>query len=58
MLTNCSDAHLMHDDLHYADPLETFERCKPRCSRHVALLHNYALYEFTVLVRRTPEVDE
>lgn len=58
MLTSYSDADLMRDDLHYADPLEIFDRCKRRYSRHIALLHDYGLYEFTVLVRRTPEVVE
>ena len=27
--------------------------CQRRYSRHVALLHDYPLYEFTIIVRRT-----
>lgn len=51
-LTSYSDPALMRDDLHYADPCRLFDRCKRRYSRHVALLHDYGLYEFTVLVRK------
>jgi hypothetical protein len=41
----------MRDDLFYADPLALFEHCRTRFSRRVALLHDYPLYEFTLLVR-------
>ncbi|MFM0488844.1 class I SAM-dependent methyltransferase [Paraburkholderia graminis] len=51
-LTGYSDAHKMRDDLHYADPCELFDLCKRRYSRNVALLHDYDLYEFTILVRK------
>lgn len=51
-LTSYSDADRMRPDLHYADPLQMFDHCKRRYSRHVALLHDYALYEFTILVRK------
>lgn len=50
-LTSYSDAHLMRDHLYYADPLAMFDYCKRRFSRNVALLHDYGLYEFTILVR-------
>ena len=30
-----------------------FDRCKRAYSRHVALLHDYGLWEFTIVVRRT-----
>ena len=52
-LTSYSDEDKMRDYLYYADPLEIFDYCKRRYSRHVALLHDYGLYEFTVLVRKT-----
>jgi len=50
-LTSYSDADRMRADLHYADPCELFDYCKRRFSRNVALLHDYRLYEFTLLVR-------
>jgi hypothetical protein len=31
-----------------------FDLCKRRYSKHVALYHDYGLYEFTVVVRREP----
>ena len=51
-LTSYSDAHKMRDYLYYADPLELFDHCKRHYSREVALLHDYGLYEFTILVRK------
>jgi SAM-dependent methyltransferase len=52
MLTSYSDPDKLRGDLYYADPLEWFDRCKRRYSRHVALLHDYGLWEFTLLVRK------
>lgn len=51
-LTSYSDEDKMQDYLFYADPCRLFDLCKRRYSRHVALLHDYGLYEFTVLVRK------
>lgn len=51
-LTSYSDADRQRDDLHYADPCELFHRCKTRYGRNVALLHDYGLYEFTIIVRK------
>jgi SAM-dependent methyltransferase len=51
-LTFYSDADRMRDYLFYADPGVLFDLCKRRYSRHVALLHDYGLYEFTILVRK------
>jgi len=51
-LTSYSDASKMRDDLHYADPCALFDLCKRKYSRNVALLHDYGLYEFTILVRK------
>lgn len=53
-LTSYSDAEKMRKDLYYADPCMVFDLCKRRYSRNVALLHDYGLYEFTVLVRKSP----
>ena len=52
LLTNYSDMHLMKDELFYADPLYIFDFCKKNISRNVALLHDYDLYDFTILVRK------
>jgi SAM-dependent methyltransferase len=53
-LTSYSDADRMRPDLYYADPCRLFDLCKRRYSRNVALLHDYGLYEFTILVRKEP----
>ena len=50
-LTIHSDPDHRRADLHYADPLALFERCRSY-SRHLALLHDYPLYEFTILVKK------
>jgi len=49
-LTAYSDPPFMKDHLHYADPLALFDWCKRRFGGRVALLHDYPLYEFTILV--------
>lgn len=51
-LTSYSDADRMRGDLYYADPLALFDRCKRNYARNVALLHDYDLYEFTIIVRK------
>lgn len=51
LLTSYSDPARMRADLYYGDPCDFFDFCKTRFSRHVALLHDYGLYEFTILVR-------
>ena len=38
-------------ELYYADPLHFFELCRSKYSKRVALLHDYPLYDFTVVVR-------
>lgn len=40
------------DHLYYGDPREFFDFCKTRYSKKVALLHDYPLYEWTMLVRK------
>ena len=52
MLTSYSDPERMRDDLFYGDPSFFFDLCKREHSRHVALLHDYGLWEFTVVVRK------
>ena len=51
-LTCYSDVDKMRNYLYYADPCALFDLCKRRYSKHVALLHDYGLYEFTILVRK------
>lgn len=51
-LTKYSDAELMRSNLYYADPLFFFDHCKTKYSRFATLLHDYPLYEFTILVRK------
>lgn len=51
-LTSYSDKQRMREDLYYADPCAMFDLCKQKYSRKVALLHDYDLYEFTILVRK------
>ena len=54
MLTKYSDADRMAErpDLFFGDPLFFFDYCKRNFSRNVALLHDYDLYDFTILVRK------
>jgi SAM-dependent methyltransferase len=51
-LTEYSDANKMRETLYYANPGQLFDYCKRRYSRNIALLHDYDLYEFTILVRK------
>ena len=51
-LTKYSDADKMRPDLYYADPMFLFDHCKRNFSKNVALLHDYRLYDFTLIVRK------
>jgi SAM-dependent methyltransferase len=52
MLTKYSEKKYMRDNLYYADPLFFFDYCKLNFSKNVSLLHDYNLYEFTILVKK------
>jgi cyclopropane fatty-acyl-phospholipid synthase-like methyltransferase len=52
ILTKYSDKEYMKDYLYYADPLVLFDYCKLYFSKNVSLLHDYDLYEFTILVKK------
>lgn len=52
MLTKYSDPERMRPDLYYGDPCFFFDYCKRNFSRNVTLLHDYNLYDFTILVRK------
>ena len=43
------------DQLYYADPTRYFSLCKEKYSKYVTLLHDYPLYEFTIIVRKNHE---
>lgn len=51
-LTSYSDPDRMQDTLYYADPAVLFDYCMRQFSRSVALLHDYGLFEFTILVHK------
>jgi hypothetical protein len=51
-LTSYSDLEYMKEELYYGDPCYFFDHCKRHYSRNVALLHDYGLFEFTILVRK------
>jgi SAM-dependent methyltransferase len=51
-LTSYSDSEFIRQHLYYGDPCFFFDHCKRRYSRQVALLHDYGLFEFTILVRK------
>ncbi len=51
-LTSYSDTDKKRDYLYYADPCQLFDYRKKNFSKEVALLHDYGLYEFTILVRK------
>ena len=50
-LTSHADADRQRADLYYADPSELLSFCLRRYPRRVAVLHDYPLYEFTLVVR-------
>jgi len=51
-LSSYSDKEKQEKKLFYADPMQLFNLCKKKYSTDVALLHNYGLYEFTILVNK------
>ena len=52
LLTSYSDLDRQQDRLFYADPCFLFDYCKRNYAKNIALLHDYDLYEFTILVRK------
>jgi SAM-dependent methyltransferase len=53
ILTKYSEPEKMRPELYYADPCFLFDYCKTHYSRDVALLHDYHIFEFTILVRKS-----
>jgi hypothetical protein len=52
MLTSYSDPERCRNDLYYGDPAYFFDLCKRNFARNVAVLHDYGLWEWTILVRK------
>ena len=52
ILTSYSEKEYKKGYLYYADPLYFFDFCKRHFSKNVALLHDYELYEFTIIVKK------
>ncbi|MBU1312762.1 MAG: class I SAM-dependent methyltransferase [Alphaproteobacteria bacterium] len=55
MLSTCSDLERRRSDLHYVDPVVMLKACLDRYGRQVAILQDYGLWEFTVLVRHSSQ---
>lgn len=54
-LTTYSDPPLRRPHLYYGDPAHWFDHAKREIAPNVALLHDYGLYEFTLLIdKRAP----
>jgi hypothetical protein len=51
VLSLSSERERRSDSLYYVDPGEMLSYCLARYGRSVALLQDYGLYEFTVIVR-------
>jgi SAM-dependent methyltransferase len=54
VLSLSSDPDRRRPDLYYADPAAMLAYCLSKYGRSVALLQDYGLYEFTVVVRHPP----
>ena len=52
ILSSYSDEEFRQKKLYYADPSFFFNHCKINFSRNVSLLHDYDLYEFTIIVKK------
>ena len=58
VLSTYSDAERRAPHLYYGSPEDWFGWCVATFGRHVALLHDYGLHEFTLLVRKAPSSEE
>jgi hypothetical protein len=52
LLTSYSDADKMRPDLYYADPCYFFDYLKRNFAFNVAVLHDYGLWEFTLIAKK------
>jgi SAM-dependent methyltransferase len=53
MLSMSSDPDQRRSSLYYADPANMLAHCLSRYGRSVALLQDYGLYEFTIVIRQS-----
>ena len=53
LLSLSSDPDRRRPNLYYVEPAEMLAHCLTRYGRSVALLQDYGLYEFTMVVRHT-----
>ena len=53
VLSLSSDYERRRSDLFYADPVVVLQKCLSEYGRSVALLQDYSLYEFTIIVRNS-----
>ena len=53
VLSMSSDPDRRRQNLYYSDPAQMLAHCLSRYGRSVALMQDYGLYEFTVVVRHT-----
>jgi SAM-dependent methyltransferase len=51
-LTSYSEIDKMKEHLYYGNPCSLFDICKRNFSKNVSLLHDYDLYEFSIIVRK------
>tara|TARA_Y100001968_G_C19251745_1_gene664774 strand:+ start:319 stop:936 length:618 start_codon:yes stop_codon:yes gene_type:complete len=51
-LSTYSEKKFQRKDLFYCNPLTLFDFCKKEHSKNVSLLHDYNMYEFTIIVRK------
>ncbi len=58
ILSLSSDPERRSETLYYADPAEMLSYCLHRYGRSVALLQDYGLYEFTVVIRQNAATRE
>ena len=54
ILSTSSDPERRRPNLFYADPVTTLASCLSRFGRHIALLQDYGLYEFTIIGHHDP----
>ena len=52
ILSEYSDKDRRKNKLYYANPNILFNHCKLKYSKYVSLIHDYPLYEFTIIVKK------
>ena len=52
ILTSYSDKEFMKEYLYYASPEYYFQHCKINYAKNISLIHDYDLFEFTILIKK------